>query len=138
MLFGLQALMEKVENLRAKEREPFPERLYRKTELVQKAGRSKPSMFKLFVADLTFDDNGSVTGIDREYQLTVNSHVNWAPFWHPDARHLVYTTSEMGHRNYEVFLIDADSGTLEGSPGPVRYGTRKRRITIRRVSSFTD
>jgi len=86
-------------------------------------------LLQLFVADLAFDDGGSVTGIKREYQLTVNSHVNWAPFWHPNARHLIYTTSEMGHRNYEVYLIDADSGDLEGSTGSVRYGTRKRRIT---------
>ena len=59
-----------------------------------------------------------------------NEHVNWAPFWHPQGRHLIYATSEMGRENYEVFAIDADPGNLPGSDGTVRYGTRKRRITV--------
>jgi Tol biopolymer transport system component len=82
------------------------------------------------VAELAFDEDGNVTGVEREYQLTNNGHVNWAPYWHPDGRHLVYATSEMGHRNYEVFIVDADSGKLESSPGPVRYGTNQRRVTF--------
>ena len=69
-------------------------------------------------------------GTESEYQLTDNTAVNWAPFWHPDGRHLVYATSELGHTNYEVFIIDADPGTLTTSPSStVRYGTRKRRVT---------
>jgi hypothetical protein len=84
---------------------------------------------QLFVADLSFDASGAVTGIEREYQLTDNDHVNWAPFWHPGGRHLVYATSEVGHRNYEVFIIDADPGNASGSSGSIKYGTRKRRVT---------
>lgn len=84
---------------------------------------------QLYVADLAFDEAGSIVGIEREYQLTDNEHVNWCPFWHPGGRHLVYATSEMGHHNYEVFLIDADPGTLDGSGGSIKYGTRKRRVT---------
>lgn len=86
-------------------------------------------LLQLFVADLAFDDSGAITGIEREYQLTDNQNVNWAPYWHPDGRHLVYATSEVGHHNYEVYMIDADPGNLPGSPGPIRYGTRKRRVT---------
>ncbi len=86
-------------------------------------------LLQLFVADLAFASDGSVTGIEREYQLTANEHVNWAPFWHPDGRHLVYATSEIGHTNYEVFMIDADPGDLAGSSGSIRYGTRRRRVT---------
>ena len=41
----------------------------------------------------------------------------------------MYATSEVGHRNYEVFLIDADPGTMPTSPGPVRYGTTRTRVT---------
>ena len=65
-------------------------------------------------------------GVEREFQLTDNLHVNWAPYWHPNGRYLVYTTSEMGHDNYEVFVIDADSGAESGT---TKYGTRRRRIT---------
>lgn len=86
-------------------------------------------LLQLFVADLAFDATGAVTGIEREYQLTENGHVNWAPFWHPEGRHLLYATSEMGHTNYEVFLVDADPGDLPGSTGSIRYGTHGRRVT---------
>ena len=84
---------------------------------------------QLFVGELAFKEGDEVTGLEREYQLTDNEHVNWCPFWHPDGRHLVYATSEIGHHNYEVFLLDADPGDLPGSTGPVKYGTRKRRVT---------
>ena len=70
-----------------------------------------------------------IVGLSREYQITDNGHVNWAPFWHPNGRFLVYATSEIGHHNYEVFLLDADPGDLEGSNGTIKYGTRRRRIT---------
>lgn len=43
--------------------------------------------------------------------------VNWAPYWHPDGRHLVWATSIHGHRNYEVYLMRDD-------------GTRKTRVTF--------
>ncbi|MHC4102378.1 MAG: hypothetical protein ACYSW1_16040 [Planctomycetota bacterium] len=84
---------------------------------------------QLFVGELAFKEGDEVTGLEREYQLTDNEHVNWCPFWHPDGRHLVYATSEVGHHNYEIFLIDADPGDLPGSTGSVKYGTRKRRVT---------
>ena len=94
-----------------------------------RSDRRGDNLLQLFVADLAFDDDGSVVGIEREHQLTDNQHVNWAPFWHPDGRHLVYATSEMGHANYEIFIIDADPGTQPGSTGSVRYGAGKRRVT---------
>jgi TolB protein len=86
-------------------------------------------LLQLFVAELAFQEGGEVTGLKREHQLTDNDHVNWCPFWHPDGRHLLYATSEVGHHNYEIFLVDADPGDLPGSTGPVKYGTRKRRVT---------
>jgi len=94
-----------------------------------RSDRDQTNLLQLFVADLAFDDSGAITGIEREYQLTNNTHVNWGPYWHPDGRHIVYATSEIGHHNYEVFIVDADPGTLEDSPGPVRYGTNQRRVT---------
>jgi hypothetical protein len=86
-------------------------------------------LLQLFVAELAFQEGGEVTGLKREHQLTDNDHVNWCPFWHPDGRHLLYATSEVGHHNYEIFLVDADPGDLPGSTGPVKYGTRKQRVT---------
>jgi hypothetical protein len=97
--------------------------------LCYRSDRYQNNLLQIFVADLEFDEDGGVIGMKREYQLTDNSQVNWAPFWHPDGRHLIYTTSEMGHHNYEVFIIDADPGDLPGSNGSIRYGTKKRRVT---------
>jgi TolB protein len=95
-----------------------------------RSDRRGNSLLQLFVADLAFDENGSVIGIEREHQLTDNPHVNFGPYWHCDGRHLVYATTELGFRNFEVFIIDADPGDLPGSAGPLKYGTRKRRVTF--------
>ena len=94
--------------------------------LCYRSDRRGDVLLQIFVAELAFDEAGKVTGVEREFQLTDNAHVNWAPFWHPNGRHLVYATSEEGHENYEVFMIDADPGT---DGGPAKYGTRGRRIT---------
>ncbi len=91
-----------------------------------RSDRRGDDLLQVFVAELAFDYAGNVLGVDREFQLTDNVHVNWAPFWHPNGRYLVYTTSEIGHENYEVFVIDADAGADDA---PTRYGTRKRRVT---------
>ena len=93
-----------------------------------RSDRHGNNMLQIFVADLERDENGDFIGISREYQLTDNTHVNWCPFWHPDGKHLVYATSAMGHRNYEVFIVDAmeDDGVM---PAHVRYGTAQRRVT---------
>jgi Tol biopolymer transport system component len=36
--------------------------------------------------------------------------VNWAPFWLPDGRSVVFTTSIHGHYNYEVYLLNIETG----------------------------
>jgi Tol biopolymer transport system component len=94
--------------------------------LCYRSDRRGDDLLQVFVAELAFDAGGRLTGSAREFQLTDNLHVNWAPYWHPAGRHLVYTTSELGHENYEVFLIDADSGAESGT---TKYGTRRRRVT---------
>ena len=99
--------------------------------LCYRSDRRGDNLLQLFVADLEFDADGAISGMAREHQLTDNGHVNWAPFWHPAGRHLIYASSEVGHYNYEVFAVDADPGDLPGSEpaGSLRYGTRRRRIT---------
>ena len=94
--------------------------------LCYRSDRRGNDLLQIFVSELAFDHSGNLLGVAREFQLTDNVHVNWAPYWHPNGRYLVYTTSEMGHDNYEVFVVDADPGT-EG--GTTKYGTRRRRVT---------
>jgi hypothetical protein len=96
------------------------------SRICYRSDRRGDDLLQVFVAELAFDAAGRLTGAAREFQVTDNLHVNWAPYWHPDGRHLVYTTSELGHENYEVFLIDADSGAQSGT---TKYGTRRRRVT---------
>jgi Tol biopolymer transport system component len=48
-----------------------------------------------------------------ERQLTDNSAVNWGPFFLPDSRHIVYSTSLHGHQNYEIYLMDTETGRQE-------------------------
>jgi hypothetical protein len=94
--------------------------------IVYRSDRRGNDLLQLYVAELAFDETGSIVGIRKEYQLTDNEHVNWGPFWHPNNRFLIYATSEIGHHNYELFVCDADSGETNGT---TRYGIRRRRIT---------
>jgi dipeptidyl aminopeptidase/acylaminoacyl peptidase len=70
-----------------------------------RSDRNKDNLLQVFIADLAFAADGSIAGIENEIQLTSNEHVNWCPFFRPDGATLVYATSEIGHRNYEVFEI---------------------------------
>jgi hypothetical protein len=94
-----------------------------------RSDRDNDNMLQVFVADLAFNDKGEVTGIEREYQVTDESCVNWCPFWTSDGRRLIYASSALGEMNFEIFMVDADPGNLPGSSGTIRYGTGKRRIT---------
>ena len=94
-----------------------------------RSDRRGNDLLQVFVGELVFNKAGSAVGLEREYQLTDNGHVNFAPYWHPNGRYLVYITSEIGHHNYEIFLMDADPGHLPGSRGTIKYGTGGRRVT---------
>ena len=88
------------------------------TRICYRSDRIGNNQLQLFVADLAFDENGSVTGIEHEYQLTDNDHVNWAPYWHPSGRMLVYASSQVSHMNYEVFAIEVPAkGSEDRGPG---------------------
>jgi hypothetical protein len=94
------------------------------TRICYRSDRVGNNQLQLFVADLAFNENGSVTGIEREYQLTDNEHVNWAPYWHPSGKMLVYASSEVSHMNYEVFAIETPERGAEDR-GPGSYETRR-------------
>ena len=53
--------------------------------------------------------------IEREFQITDNGQVNWAPYWHPSGNFIVYGSSEEGHQNYEVFAVEVDRGVMEAA-----------------------
>jgi len=94
-----------------------------------RSDRTGDNLLQIFVGELAFNREGTIVGIEREFQLTDNGHVNWAPYWTTNGRALVYATSEMGHQNYEVFMVDADDGRASASRGTAKYGTTRTRIT---------
>lgn len=91
-----------------------------------RSDRKGNDLLQVFIAELAFDDAGAILGVKREMQVTDNEHVNWAPFWHPSGEFLLYTTSEQGHRNYEVYSTQVPIGVLTGvKPADLK----RRRIT---------
>lgn len=91
-------------------------------KICYRSDRGLNDLLQLYVADLVFDAAGSPTGIRNEKQLTEGSSVNWAPYWHPNGKVLVYGSSEVSHMNYEVFAVEVDSEKPIGALG-------KRRVT---------
>ncbi len=87
-----------------------------------RSDRRGDNNLQLFASELAFDASGAPTGITREVQLTDNAHVNWAPFWHPSGKFLVYGTSAEGHWNYEVYAIAFN-------PDQPAAAARTRRVT---------
>ena len=69
----------------------------------------------IFRADRKMDDHLQLFVIDadgrNERQLTPHGDVvRWAPYWHPNGRTIAYTTSIHGHWNYEVYLLNIETG----------------------------
>src|ERR1051325_2542961 len=54
-----------------------------------RSDRKGDDLLQLYVADLKFDKDGVPVGIQKEYQLTSNQSVNWAPYWHPSGQFLI-------------------------------------------------
>ena len=76
--------------------------------IVYRSDRKGDSNLQLFIADLASDPaTGAITGAEKETQITDDSNVNWTPFWHPSGAYLIFASSKAGHKNYEVFSIDA-------------------------------
>lgn len=70
--------------------------------IIFRADRHQDDHLQLFVM------NTDGTG---ERQLTRDGPVvNWAPFWLPNGNSVVYTTSLHGHYNYEVYLLNIETG----------------------------
>ncbi|MCH2146592.1 MAG: hypothetical protein MK073_02075 [Phycisphaerales bacterium] len=88
--------------------------------ITYRSDRAKNDLLQLYVSELKFDEHGTIVGVQKEHQVTSNQHVNWGPFWHPTGKALLYATSEMGHYNYEVYMVDVTnlSSLKEGEDAP--------------------
>lgn len=87
-----------------------------------RSDRQLNDLLQLYVADLKFNADGAPVGIENEKQLTEGSSVNWAPYWHPNGKVLVYGSSEISHMNYEIFCVEVDTTKPIAALG-------KRRVT---------
>lgn len=76
--------------------------------VVYRSDRKHNDLLQIFVGDLAFDEQGNITGLKAEHQLTNDNNVNWGPYWHPDGRHIIYATSRHGHQNYELYVMRDD------------------------------
>lgn len=88
-----------------------------------RSDRKGNDLLQLFVARIKFDEAGVPVGIDSEHQVTDDEHVNWAPYWHPSGKFLVYGSSGVGHSNYEIFAVEVDTSRTAAQ-------LRKRRVTF--------
>ena len=106
-------------------------------QICYRSDRKGNDLLQLYVADLSFDSSGVPSGIAREYQLTANGAVNWAPYWHRSGKFLVYASSEISHQNYEVYAVEVDQAKLAAAAGKTPEGktadatdARRARITF--------
>ncbi len=51
----------------------------------------------------------------KPIQLTDNGAANFAPYWHPDGRHIIFASNlhNPGGRNFDLFLIDVETRDIE-------------------------
>lgn len=102
-----------------------------------RSDRKGNDQLQLFVADLKFEqaaDGASIpVGITREWQITDNESVNWAPYWFPSGDALLYASSEVSHRNYEIYAIEVPWKTLRAMPPhatPSQIAAACRRVRV--------
>jgi len=71
-----------------------------------KEGLVKPSRLEIWVMDA----DGS-----NKKQVTHNGQANFAPFWHPDGRRVIFASNHHDPKgmNFDLFLVDVETGELE-------------------------
>jgi Tol biopolymer transport system component len=74
--------------------------------LLLKEGLVKPTRLEIWVMDA----DGS-----NKRQVTRNGAANFAPFWHPDGKRVIFATNhhDPNGRNFDLFLADTETGALE-------------------------
>ncbi len=78
--------------------------------ITYRSDRKNDNLLQVFVADLVFDSNGNIVGIQNEKQLTNEAAVNWCPYWYSDGKQIIFSTSGTAHTNYDLRLV-RDDGT---------------------------
>ena len=86
--------------------------VYRAHHPVDSAGLVRPSRVEIFVMDA----DGS-----NKRQLTRNGAANFAPFFHPDGRRIIYSSNvhDRTGRSFSLYMIDAAGG----DPERITHGT---------------
>ncbi|MBK07707.1 MAG: hypothetical protein CL920_22370 [Deltaproteobacteria bacterium] len=56
----------------------------------------------VMIADLKED------GLHNIKQLTYKPGINWAPYWHPSGRWLVFSSNRDNRKNFDLFVVDVD------------------------------
>jgi len=71
-----------------------------------KRGLVRPSKLEIWIADA----DGS-----NARQVTRNGAANFAPFWHPDGRRVIFASNHHDPRgsNFELYLVDVETGEQE-------------------------
>jgi Tol biopolymer transport system component len=92
-------------------------------QLLYCSDRDANHVSQVYLADLTFDGSGEITGISGEHPLTYDNNMNINPAWCPDGKHIIYSTSRHGRDNYKLYLM-------------VKNGRQKTRITYEKGSDL--
>ncbi len=74
-----------------------------------RSDRAGNDLLQLYVSELKFDEHGVPIGVAAEHEITRNRWVNWAPFFHPSGKFLIFTGSGPYHE-YDVYAIELDKG----------------------------
>ena len=92
-------------------------------KIVWRADRNADNLLQIFVADVVFDSTGAVVGIGEPIAVTNDGAVNWAPYFSPNGKVIVYASSRMGHDNYELLAVPvpADRAAPLGQPRRVTH-----------------
>ncbi len=71
-----------------------------------KDGLIRPGKLELYIMNLE-------TGMPQ--QLTDNGAANFGPYWHPDGRHIIFSSNmhDPEGRNFDLYMIDIDSRDIE-------------------------
>ena len=80
-------------------------------------------LLQIYIADVVFDSTGAVSGIGQPLAVTNDGAVNWAPYFSPNGKVIVYASSRVGHDNYEILAVPvpSDRDAPLGQPRRVTY-----------------